>query len=92
MRSPKVINKAKVEALLRQMLGDDKRFRDGQWEAIESVALLNRRHDILAAPVFLVDDVIDSGWTMTLIATLLLLNGSGPVFPFALARATAGDS
>jgi ATP-dependent DNA helicase RecQ len=50
------------------------------------------RHDILAAPVFLVDDVIDSGWTMTLIATLLLLNGSGPVFPFALARATAGDS
>jgi ATP-dependent DNA helicase RecQ len=49
-------------------------------------------HDILAAPMFLVDDVIDSGWTITVIATLLLLNGSGPVFPFALARATAGDS
>lgn len=48
--------------------------------------------DILAAPVILVDDVIDSGWTMTIIAALLRLNGSGPVFPFALARATAGDS
>ena len=48
--------------------------------------------DILAAPVLLVDDVIDSGWTMTMIAVLLRLNGSGPVFPFALTRATAGDS
>ena len=47
---------------------------------------------ILKAPVLLVDDVIDSGWTITMIAALLRLNGSGPVFPFALARATAGDS
>jgi ATP-dependent DNA helicase RecQ len=47
--------------------------------------------DILEAPVLLVDDVIDSGWTMTMIAVLLRLKGSGPVFPFALARATAGD-
>jgi ATP-dependent DNA helicase RecQ len=48
--------------------------------------------DILAAPVILVDDVIDSGWTMTMIAALLRMNNSGPVFPFALARARAGDS
>ncbi len=50
------------------------------------------KHDILAASVILVDDVIDSGWTITVIATLLRLNGSGSVFPFALAKATAGDS
>jgi ATP-dependent DNA helicase RecQ len=48
--------------------------------------------DILPAPVLLVDDVIDSGWTLTMIAALLRLQGSGPVFPFVLARATAGDS
>jgi len=47
---------------------------------------------ILAAPVILVDDVIDSGWTMTMIAALLRMNNSGPVFPFALAKAMAGDS
>jgi ATP-dependent DNA helicase RecQ len=47
---------------------------------------------ILHTPVLLVDDVIDSGWTLTMIAALLRMNGSGPVFPFALARATAGDS
>jgi len=50
------------------------------------------KRDILSTPVILVDDVVDSGWTVTIIATLLRINGSGPVFPFALAKATAGDS
>lgn len=50
------------------------------------------KRDILGTPVILVDDVIDSGWTVTMIAALLRINGSGPVFPFALAKATAGDS
>ncbi|WP_044195493.1 hypothetical protein [Oscillatoria acuminata] len=36
-------------------------------------------------PVFLVDDVVDSRWTFTLLAALLKNGGSGPVFPFALA-------
>jgi ATP-dependent DNA helicase RecQ len=48
--------------------------------------------DILKEPILLVDDVVDSGWTLTMIAALLGINGSGPVFPFVLAKATAGDS
>lgn len=40
-------------------------------------------------PVLLVDDVFDSGWTMTLASVLLRQAGSGPVYPFALATATA---
>jgi ATP-dependent DNA helicase RecQ len=36
-------------------------------------------------PVFLVDDMIDSGWTLTVITALLRTAGSGPVFPIALA-------
>jgi ATP-dependent DNA helicase RecQ len=35
--------------------------------------------------VLLVDDLVDSGWTLTIIAALLREAGSGPVFPFALA-------
>ena len=50
------------------------------------------KRDILATPVLLIDDVRDSGWTMTIIAALLRARGSGPVFPFALALAAAGDS
>jgi ATP-dependent DNA helicase RecQ len=39
-------------------------------------------------PVLLVDDIVDSGWTFTVAASVLRQNGSGPVFPFALAKAT----
>lgn len=42
-------------------------------------------------PVLLVDDVIDSGWTMTILAVLLRKAGSGPVYPVALASANPGD-
>jgi ATP-dependent DNA helicase RecQ len=42
--------------------------------------------------VLLVDDLIDSRWTMTVLAVLLRQHGSGPVYPFALAKTTAGDS
>uniref|UniRef100_UPI00345915BD RecQ family ATP-dependent DNA helicase n=1 Tax=uncultured Thiohalocapsa sp. TaxID=768990 RepID=UPI00345915BD len=44
-----------------------------------------------SSPVLLVDDVIDSGWTVTVLAALLLRAGSGPVFPIALASTTSGD-
>lgn len=39
----------------------------------------------MTAPGFLVDDVVDSGWTFTIVAALLRKAGSGPVFPLALA-------
>jgi ATP-dependent DNA helicase RecQ len=44
--------------------------------------------DLPAGPVLLVDDIIDSGWTLTLAGWLLRRHGSGPVHPFTLARAT----
>ena len=42
-------------------------------------------------PVLLVDDVVDSGWTLTVAAALLRGCGSGPVFPMALTASGAGD-
>jgi ATP-dependent DNA helicase RecQ len=38
-----------------------------------------------AGPVLLVDDLVDSRWTMTVAAWLLRLHGSGEVLPLALA-------
>jgi len=35
-------------------------------------------------PVLLIDDVVDSAWTLTVIAALLRQAGSGPVWPLAL--------
>ncbi len=45
----------------------------------------------LAEPVLLVDDIVDSRWTFTILAALLREAGSGPVYPFALARVLADD-
>ena len=38
-------------------------------------------------PVLLVDDMVDSRWTLTVVAWLLRSNGSGEVWPLALALA-----
>ena len=47
--------------------------------------------NIPETPVLLVDDIIDSGWTVTVLAALLRQAGSGPVFPVALTSTSAGD-
>jgi len=39
----------------------------------------------MGGPVLLLDDMVDSGWTFTIIAALLRQAGSGPVYPLALA-------
>lgn len=41
------------------------------------------------APMLLVDDMVDSRWTFTVIGALLREAGSGPVYPFALAKSFA---
>jgi Superfamily II DNA helicase len=46
---------------------------------------------IPAGPVLLVDDMVDSRWTLTVAAYLILRGGGGPVFPFALASTAHAD-
>jgi ATP-dependent DNA helicase RecQ len=41
-----------------------------------------------SGPVLLVDDMVDSRWTMTMCGIMLRETGSGPVYPFALATAS----
>ncbi|MBW2472525.1 MAG: ATP-dependent DNA helicase RecG, partial [Deltaproteobacteria bacterium] len=43
--------------------------------------------DVRPGPVLLIDDIVDSRWTMTVVGNLMLQRGSGPVIPFALASA-----
>jgi ATP-dependent DNA helicase RecQ len=45
-----------------------------------------------AGPVILVDDIVDSGWTLTVAGSLLRSHGSGPTHPFALAMASGRDA
>ena len=42
-------------------------------------------------PVVLIDDMVDSKWTFTVLSVLLRKAGSGVVYPFALADSSAED-
>lgn len=46
---------------------------------------------VRADAVLLLDDIVDSGWTMTVVAALLRQAGAGVVWPVALATTSAGD-
>ena len=47
--------------------------------------------DVPGDAVLLVDDMVDSRWTLTIAAWLLRSHGSGVVWPLALAQAGAGQ-
>jgi len=48
-------------------------------------SLMTNGQPMLSGSVLLIDDMVDSRWTMTVAAWLLRKNGSGEVFPLALA-------
>jgi ATP-dependent DNA helicase RecQ len=60
----------------QQLRNLDGAFTIDRWPGIEGA-------------VFLVDDMVDSGWTLTILAALLREAGSGAVFPIALADSSS---
>lgn len=52
---------------------------------------LRMANECPSGPVLLVDDIVDSRWTLTYAGWLLRHHGAGPVHPFALAMATPQD-
>jgi len=49
------------------------------------------RATVRPEPVLLIDDMVDSKWTFTVLTVLLRKAGSGPVYPFALADSSSED-
>lgn len=47
--------------------------------------------EVPSGPVLLLDDVVDSGWTLAVVAALLRQAGSGSVYPVALASSAPGS-
>jgi ATP-dependent DNA helicase RecQ len=58
----------------------------------DQISTLNKPPQVPSAPVLLVDDLVDSGWTLTVASVLLRRYGSGYVYPFALAKASPRGS
>lgn len=61
-----------------------------QCRNIDGVFSVNQ--EVPNAPVLLVDDIVDSGWTLTVISALLRQAGSGVVYPVALASSAVKDT
>jgi ATP-dependent DNA helicase RecQ len=68
---------------------EQKLMANSSMQARNVAGTLNTIDRIPEGPVLLIDDIIDSGWTLTLAGWLLAKKGSGVVHPFTLARATA---
>jgi ATP-dependent DNA helicase RecQ len=69
-----------------------KAMQNGSMQARNVLNTLEIRGDIPNTPVLLVDDILDSGWTLTMAGYLLREHGSSNVYPFTLAQATARHS
>lgn len=67
---------------------EQKTMQNSAMQAHNVVETLSINQSLPAGPVLLVDDIIDSGWTLTIAGYLLRTHGSGLVYPFTLAQAT----
>lgn len=54
-------------------------------------ALAVGKAPVPSGPALLIDDMVDSRWTLTVAAYLLIAAGSGPVYPLVLASTTQAD-
>ncbi|HEA16252.1 MAG TPA: RecQ family ATP-dependent DNA helicase [Pseudoalteromonas prydzensis] len=72
----------------QQQKGQQNRFH--QCHNLDGAFQVAQRYH--SQPVLLVDDIVDSGWTLTVIAALLQQAGSGLVYPIALASSSVKDS
>lgn len=69
-----------------------KAMQNSSMQARNVLNTLEIRGEIPNLPVLLVDDILDSGWTLTMAGYLLRKHGSGIVYPFTLAQATARNA
>ena len=71
---------------------EQKTMQNGFMQARNVIETIKLDRTIPQGPVLLVDDIIDSGWTLTMAGHLLSKQGSSQVYPFTLAQATSRNA
>jgi ATP-dependent DNA helicase RecQ len=71
---------------------EQKTMQNSSMQARNVVGTLGIKNEIPAGQVLLVDDILDSGWTLTMAGYLLRTHGSGLVYPFTLAQASGRNT
>jgi ATP-dependent DNA helicase RecQ len=79
-----------VDAVVRAADNRPQKEMQNSYQQARNVLDAFRVQSVRSEPVLLVDDIVDSRWTMTVIGNLLLQKGAGLVYPFAIADAGKG--
>ena len=66
-------------------------MENSSYQALNVFQSLATSGEPLPGPALLVDDIIDSRWTMTVAAYLLRSNGSGEIWPLSLSLAGGNE-
>ena len=81
-----------VDAIHRRRPGKPQKTMQNSAQQLGNVIAAFGVDGVRDGPVLLIDDMVDSRWTFTVIANLLRGCGSGPVYPVALADTSgSGD-
>ena len=82
-----------VECIRKTRATELQKTRQNSFQQVKNLedAFTVDARSVRPVPVLLVDDMVDSGWTLTAVACKLRKAGAGPVFPFALADSSADD-
>jgi ATP-dependent DNA helicase RecQ len=72
---------------------EPQKTRANSFQQVQNVAgaFVVDRTTLRPEPVLLIDDMVDSKWTFTVLAVSLRKMGSGVVYPFALADSSSQD-
>ena len=84
--SAKKLNLPFVEAIKKIKQNQAQKMMNNAYHQAKNLdGVFEVEDNIPDTPVLLIDDVIDSGWTVTVASALLKQKGSGEVFPASLA-------
>ena len=80
-----------IESLRRVRQSQPQKTMENSFQQARNVIGAFQVVEHRAGPVLLVDDVVDSKWTFTIVGSQLRAAGSGPVYPVALADTSQGS-
>jgi ATP-dependent DNA helicase RecQ len=87
-RLTKALNVEARSCVFRVRRGPPQKSVESACAQFENVWGAFEARQVLEGPCLLVDDIVDSGWTLAAVGAALRRAGSGPVMPLALSSST----
>ncbi len=80
-----------LDAIIKTRHNEPQKAKNNRFHQCRNLdGVFEVRGDIPDECVLLVDDIVDSGWTLTVVGALLRKAGCGRIYPFALATTAGG--